>query len=175
MPRIIIIVPLVLGGLLAAAACDDGKSAASADEKAAEQEAADQKAADEKAAAKAKVDAKAKAEALELERERSEAAFEEAKPALEALAKLPNKRPKGFAQACIDMLAAYEAFMTQGLDDEALTQWTAQHERQLPAMRRACHERPVDAVVCESVVLQEAPPGTELDHVIRVCDDKFSG
>ncbi len=137
--------------------------------------AARNKAAEDEAAAKADAAAKAK-KALEAEKERGVAdqlAFDAAKGKLEPLAKLPKKHPKGFASACVEMLAQYDTFMKNGLADDALAQWTQGQKRREMVMRRACHQRPVEVVVCESAVLKKAPVGAEFEHIMRVCSEKF--
>ena len=154
-------------------ACDGGKAA---EENAAKQ-AADAKATEELAAKKLAEENAAKAEAArKLEDEEAERAYAAAKVAIEPLARLPKKHPKGFAAACVDMLAGYDAFMTRTLEGDALAAWTGGgSEDQLPTMRRACHLREVNVVVCETEVLKTAAPGTELAHIIRACQEKFAG
>lgn len=162
--RIVILAGLVLLG------CDGG-AAKPDDSKAA----AETKAAEDEAAAKAESAAKAK-KALAAEEERKVAeqvAYDAAKAGLEPLAKLPKKHPKGFASACIEMLAQYDTFMKNGLSGDELATWTQGQKRREMVMRRACHNRPVEVVVCETAVLKKAPDGTEFSHIMRVCSETF--
>ena len=166
MPRFIAV---ALAGLVSIG-CDGGEAKPDDSKATAEKEAAEKEAA-------AKVDAAAKAEkaqAVEKEREAAEQlAYDAAKGSLEPLAKLPKKHPKGFATACVEMLAEYDTFMKNGLAGDALTQWTDGQKRREMVMRRACHKRPVQVVVCESAVLKKAPDGADFEHIKRVCSEKF--
>ncbi len=172
MPRLMR--PILLTSLVLVA-CNRGEEAmrdapSAADKKAADQAAADKEAAD-KAAAEA---AAAKAEdARKLEEAEAERAYEEVKGALEPLAKLPKKHPKGFASACAAMLEQYDTFMQKGLEGDAQTSWAEGKEARERRMRRECHNRPVEVVVCETQVLKKAPDGTEFGHIMRVCTEKF--
>lgn len=158
--------------LAVAVACQSGDPAA----KRYADEAADKKAAEEQAAEKkAEEQAKRRAEARRLEEERRERAYQEAKGKLEPWAKLPKKRPKGFGAACDAMLKEYDAFMQKTLEGDALAKWKSQaKEHRFPVLRRACHKRAVEVVVCETQVLKKAPAEVEIDHIMRVCQEKFS-
>ena len=154
-------------------ACDGGAATKDEDKLASDAKSADDAAAKEKAAAEKKV-ADDKAAEAQAERELAEEqAYDAAKAGLLPLAKLPKKHPKGFAKACVEMLAQYDMFMKNGLAGEELAAWTAGQEARERGMRRACHNRPVEVVVCETAVLAKAPGGTELAHITRVCSEKF--
>jgi hypothetical protein len=120
---------------------------------------------------------KAQAERRVREREQAEAeaerAYAEAKIELEPLATLPKKRPKGFAGACDAWLVTHDAFMQKTLEGDRLTAWTSNHESRVPRLRRECHERSVEAVVCQTQLLKTAAEGTNIDHIMRICQEKF--
>lgn len=169
MPRFIAV---ALVGLVSIG-CDGGEAKPGDSKAAAVKEAAEKEAA-AKAAATAKAEKAEKAQAAEKEREAAEQlAYDAAKGSLEPLAKLPKKHPKGFATACVEMLAAYDTFMKNGLAGDELAQWTQGQKRREMVMRRACHQRPVRVVVCENAVLKKAPRGADFEHIMRVCSEKF--
>jgi len=125
-------------------------------------------------------EAKQRAMELEMKRQAEEKKanedYEAAKPAIEPLANLPKKRPKGFAKACSDMLEQHDAFMKKTLKGEELEKWNGEgHDRVLQDMRRACHERPVEVTVCQTEVLKKAPDDANVDHILRLCMEKFGG
>lgn len=171
MPRFATLVILCLWA--STSACDGGaadKRRAEADAKKAADEAAEKEAAEAATLAAAKRKAEQAAED-----KRAEEAYQAAKPSLEPLAKLPKKRPKGFANACIEMLAEYDPFVKASLEGDALAKWEGDRDNRVRVMRRACHQRPVDVVVCETAVLKKAPAGSDFGHIKRVCYEKFSG
>jgi hypothetical protein len=155
-------------------ACDGGNTTTEETKAAADREAAAKEAADKDTAAKEAADAAAKREET---RKADEAtalrAYDAAKGALEPLAKLPKKHPKGFAAACVEMLEQYDAFHKSGLAGDELAAWTAGQEDRERRMRRDCHNRPVEVVVCETAVLAKAPAGTQFEHIMRVCSETF--
>ncbi|MBL4685666.1 MAG: hypothetical protein JKY37_13820 [Nannocystaceae bacterium] len=164
------------GALALSIACDGGTTAKGQRDQAAIDKVATDKAEEKKAAAaKVAEDAKRAEQEKQAEQARRDTAYEAAKGAIEPLAKLPKKHPKGFANACIEMLAAYDPFMKQSLEGDAVAQWDAGTKTRERVMRRACHVRPVDAVVCETAVLKKAPPDTEFEHIVRLCTEKFAG
>jgi len=136
-------------------------------------QASDKAAADKKAKEDKAEHAAMAAAAQEAEQAQRDSLYEAAKEGLEPLAQLPKKHPKGFANACIEMLAAYDTFMKKSLTPRALAGWDAAKDNRERVMRRACHLRPVDAVVCETAVLKKAPEKTVLEHIIRLCGEKF--
>ena len=72
------------------------------------------------------------------------------------------------------MLEQYDLFMQKTLEGDALAKWTGgENENRIRVMRRACHKRAVEVVVCETQVLKKAPPDVEVDHIMRVCHEKF--
>jgi hypothetical protein len=159
--------------LVTATSCDGGSAAREREQvKAAEEE---QAAAQERAEAAAKAEAEAKRLAQERAQADAEAeqAYAAAKIELEPLATLPKKRPKGFERACADWLVAYNAFMQKTLEGDRLRDWTNDEESRTPALRRRCHERSVEAVVCQTQLLHKAPDGTDIDHILRVCEEKY--
>jgi hypothetical protein len=161
-----------LGSLAVALVCTscDGAPRRKA-EQAVAKEVAENKAAEER---DQKEQAKRRAEARKLEEERSEKAYQEAKGTLEPLAKVPKKHPKGFGTACDAMLVEYDAFMLKTLEGDALAQWkTGQSETRIRVLRHKCHERSVEVVVCETQVLKKAPDDAKIDHIMRVCLEKF--
>ena len=153
-------------------ACDGAPPPVDAAKQAEAAKAEEQAAADAKAAQAAK-----KAEdARKVEQQAQQEAYAAAKATLEPLAELPKKRPKGFAKACTEMLSEYDARMTKTLEGDALAAWTAGgRDNEFRVMRRACHLREVDAVVCETAVLKAAPPDADFAHIIRLCTEKFAG
>lgn len=160
-----------LGVLALALACSTGDS--SAERKAVEaaaQQARDIEAAEQRAQ---EDEAKRRVEARKLEEEREEREYQDAKGALEAFAKVPKKHPKGFGTACDAMLVEYDGFMQKTLDPEAVEKWRAGSEDRIRVMRRKCHERSVEVVVCETQILRKGPPDAEFGHIMRVCRDKF--
>ncbi|MEE9385525.1 MAG: hypothetical protein V3V08_19115 [Nannocystaceae bacterium] len=178
MLRITRIFSLVTLFVIGPLACDSGADAQqAADRKAAEEKASEQKLAEEKAAAeKAQAEAKRLEEAEKLEKEKSELAYQGARGKLERLATLPRKRPKGFALACQNMFKAYDANKQKTLGGDALANWNGQEfNARFQVMRRACHQREVEVVVCETQLLGKAPSNTDFAHIMRVCQEKFGG
>lgn len=133
----------------------------------------------EHAAKEAKAEAKKAEEAKQAELRRKQAeeaeakAYDAAKAELEPLAKLPKKRPKGFGKACDQMLPAYEAYMDKTLTGDALTGWTNNKESRLAVVRRSCHAQSVEATVCQTQLFKAAPEGVHVDHIMRLCTEKF--
>lgn len=154
-------------------ACDDAarpsavELAEQAEAKAAQTKAAQAKAREE--------EAKRRAEERKKADEALEQAYAEAKAKLEPLAKLPKNRPKGFAKACEELLPAYVAYMVKSLqsDADALARWNENEESRMKFLRRECHKRSVEAVACQTDLLQNAPEGTDIDHIMRVCSEKY--
>lgn len=140
-------------------------------------EQAEAKAAETKAAqARAKEEeAKRRAQERKKAEEALEQAYAEAKAKLEPLAKLPKKRPKGFGKACEELLPVYVAYMRKSLesDAEALARWDDNEESRLKVLRRECHKRSVEVVACQTDLLQNAPEGNDIDHIMRVCAEKY--
>ena len=157
--------------LMFAGACTTSTNKSDAD--ALKKQASDKAAADKKAKEDRAKEAQAAAAAQDAEDARRDGLYEAAKGALEPFAVLPKKHPKGFANACIEMLAAYDVFMKKSMTPRALAGWDAAKEKREGVMRRACHLRPADAVVCETAVLKQAPDKTALEHIIRLCGEKF--
>lgn len=149
--------------------CDDAprrKAEQAAAEEAAQREATENKAQEE--------ESKRRAEAQKLEEERREKAYQEAKGVLEPLAKVPKKHPKGFGTACDAMLVEYDAFMLETLEGDALAHWKSEgNETRVRVLRNKCHQRSVEVVVCETEVLKKAPKDADVDHIMRVCGEKF--
>lgn len=164
------LVVAAVGSIVVATACfgcDD------APRRKAEEAAADEAKAKEAAAKKAEEEeSKRRADAQALEEERREQAYQGAKAALEPLAKVPKKHPKGFGTACDAMLVEYDAFMLENLEGDDLTAWKSD-DTKVRVLRNKCHQRSVEVVVCETEVLKKAPEGTDVDHVMRVCMEKF--
>jgi hypothetical protein len=165
---------VVAGMLVLAVACGDGRDQQLA--KAMEEVKA--KEAKEEAAKEQELAAKAMEREMQRQAEEKKATeeYEAAKGVLEPFAKLPKKRPKGFALACSQMLEQHDAFMKKTLAGEELDNWNgAERERQLEALRRACHERPVEVAVCQTEVLKQAPEDAKVEHILRLCQEKFAG
>jgi hypothetical protein len=40
-------------------------------------------------------------------------------------------------------------------------------------LRRECHKHSVEAVACQTHLLQNAPEGADIDHIMRVCAEKY--
>jgi hypothetical protein len=153
-------------------ACDDAARPSVELAKQAEAKAAETKAAETKASEE---EAKRRAEERKKAEQALEQAYVEARAKLEPLAKLPKNRPKGFAKACEELLPAYVAYMGKSLqsDAEALARWNDNEESRIEVLRRECHKRSVEVVACQTHLLHNAPQGTDIDHIMRVCAEKY--
>jgi hypothetical protein len=116
------------------------------------------------------------------EREQKAAAQEKQKAdylaALDALAVLPPKLPKGLEPACKQMLAAYDGFMRKVLTGDMLTKWTTGgNEMRLAVFRKECLKRNVETAACQAHALEQAGPELEprLADLMGRCNEKFGG
>lgn len=154
-----------LAAMLAVAACDQGGATPAAAPAKAADVGPDEGAAKKKAEREAKAAAEAKAKADET-------------AALDALAVLPAKLPKGLEPACKQMLAAYDGFMRKVLTGDMLTKWTTGgNEMQLAVFRKECLKRNVEVAACQANALEKAGPELEprLADLMGRCNEKFGG
>ncbi len=88
------------------------------------------------------------------EKEAKERALAEA---IDAAASLPKDMPKDKAEACERVVRAYEAFMRNNRDVEAVARWFDQKSKNLGRMRAVCLKGSFEGASCLANALEHAP------------------
>lgn len=162
--------PLLLVLPMLIIACDDSSKTAPSPavvaDKKAEEDAEMQKRIEER---------KQKRLAEEKAKEEAEAAK---KAAIEKVAVLPEKLPKGVGKACDDVGTALDEFMNRLYADDSATleKWNSAKGTQLPMTVATCVKAgSVKVAACQKAALDNAPPELKEDQteIMRYCIDKF--
>jgi hypothetical protein len=162
-------IPLIVSaGLVGTLACDSPKPAPAA--------VADEKKADEDAEFEKRMEER-RQQRLAEQKEKEEAEAKK-KSALDAVAVLPDKMPKGLGAACEQVGDAYDAYMkrTYAEDQATLDKWNSAKGTQLPMTIASCTKAAsVEVAACQSHGLENAPAELEGEQaaILRTCIEKF--